>query len=100
MYTFNRATVRELDKLREKDLKLPTISIGYAYYDHNYENALDSIAEADRMMYLHKKTKKKTTEMTGHGRQRNAFFYLLCPVCLHSCEKTGIIRKQENFNKL
>lgn len=59
MYTFNRATVRELDKLREKDSKLPTISIGYDYYDHNYENALDSIAEADRMMYLHKKTKKE-----------------------------------------
>lgn len=56
---FNRATVRELDKLREKDPKLPTISIGYAYYDHNYENAMDSIAEADRMMYQHKKIKKE-----------------------------------------
>lgn len=81
MYTFNRATVRELDKLREKDSKLPTISIGYAYYDHNYENALDSIAEADRMMYLHKKTKKEN-DWNDRTWQTEECFLLFTMSCL------------------
>lgn len=56
---FNRAICQKLEEHRKEDPKLPTISIGYAYYDHNYENILDTIEEADRIMYLHKNAKKE-----------------------------------------
>ena len=54
----NSSVNQTLAQLRKEDHRLPTISLGYAYYDQNYENVLDSIEEADRMMYLHKKEKK------------------------------------------
>ena len=55
----NQATEEKLAQLQKEDPNLPTISIGYAYYDQNYENMLDAIAEADRMMYQHKNEKRK-----------------------------------------
>lgn len=54
----NSSVNQTLEHLRTEDHRLPTISLGYAYYDQNYENVLDSIAEADQMMYLHKREKK------------------------------------------
>lgn len=51
---FNRDMKQQLEQLRKQDNRLPTISIGYAYYDQNCGNVMDSIRKADHMMYVHK----------------------------------------------
>lgn len=43
-----------MQELREKDGRMPTVSIGYAYYDPASNNIQDTAAEADRMMYEYK----------------------------------------------
>lgn len=60
----NKNINQKLEQLRKQDGRLPTISIGYAYYDQNCDNAMDSIAEADRMMYVHKNETKEEKSKT------------------------------------
>ena len=60
---FNRNVKQQLEQLRKQDNRLPTISIGYAYYDQNCGNVMDSITEADHMMYVHKNKMKKTVRL-------------------------------------
>lgn len=56
--TINEAIRRDLNILRETDPHLPGVSIGYAYYDWNYQNIRDVIEEADQMMYRKKERRK------------------------------------------
>lgn len=43
-----------IQKLRSTDNDLPTVSVGYAYYDPENNNIQDVISEADLMMYHYK----------------------------------------------
>lgn len=48
-----------IQKLREKEKRIPSISIGYAWYDPKNSNIQDVISEADQMMYEYKKKRQE-----------------------------------------
>lgn len=56
---FNKQLLDEIQVRRKKDPILPSISIGYSYYDPKNQNMEDVIAEADWMMYEHKRKQKE-----------------------------------------
>ena len=49
-----------IEKLREKNSKMPMVSIGYAYFDPNKEKIYDTLKRADNMMYEYKSRHHKT----------------------------------------
>ena len=50
----NREFEKAMVHLRESDLELSGVSVGYAYYDKNKTNIQEVIEEADEMMYRNK----------------------------------------------
>lgn len=48
-----------IQKLRRKDKRIPSISIGYAFYDPKSSNIQDVVTEADQMMYEYKKKRQE-----------------------------------------
>ena len=50
----NRRFFEALAREREKEARLPFVSIGYALYDPHRDDIRDVVAEADRMMYRYK----------------------------------------------
>ncbi len=53
----------DIQKLREKEARTPSISIGYAWYDPKYNNIQDVVTEADQMMYEYKKKRREQEKM-------------------------------------
>ena len=49
----------EIIRLREKEKRLPYVSIGYTYYDPENQNIQDVVQEADQMMYQYKEDHRK-----------------------------------------
>ncbi len=49
----------EIQQLREKEARIPSISIGYAWYDPRRNNIQDVVSEADQMMYEYKKKRQE-----------------------------------------
>ncbi len=47
-----------IQELRDTGKRLPSISIGYAWYDPKNSNIQDVVAEADKMMYEYKKKRR------------------------------------------
>ena len=50
----NSAFLHAMERLREKEERLPYISIGYAAYDPECDSVEGCVAEADQMMYRYK----------------------------------------------
>lgn len=44
--------------LRNRESRMPFVSIGYAFYDPENQNVRDCVGEADQMMYLDKEKRK------------------------------------------
>ncbi len=57
----NQQFLKSISKQREADPRIPSISIGYAYYDRNYQSIQDTIREADLMMYKNKEINRNVT---------------------------------------
>lgn len=55
----NKAFFETMESLREKESRIPYISVGYAYFDPANQNIRDCVAEADQMMYLDKEKRKR-----------------------------------------
>lgn len=55
----NKQLLDEIQARRAKDPILPSVSIGYSYYDPKNQNMEDVIAEADWMMYEYKRKQKE-----------------------------------------
>lgn len=51
-----------IEKLKKSDTRMPSVSIGYAYYDPENQNIQDAIAEADKMMYEFKAAHRENKE--------------------------------------
>ena len=58
----NHNLFMDLEKVRSRDDKMPTISIGYAPYNPVNQNIQDVVFEADQMMYKYKQIRKKEEE--------------------------------------
>ena len=48
-----------MEELRKIDERMPSVSIGYAYYDPENQNIQDVVSEADDMMYKYKQLRKR-----------------------------------------
>lgn len=58
----NQLFVQEINKKHELDTRIPTVSVGYSYYDY-HKNAVDDIIKvADKNMYRAKAKYKKETD--------------------------------------
>lgn len=55
----NQSFMNEVKERRKNDKVLPSVSIGYSYYDPKNQSIQDAIAEADQMMYERKRRRKK-----------------------------------------
>ena len=65
----NRALCHTLEEERSKFPALPTVSIGYAFFDPASSNKADAIAEADAMMYRFKEARDRVQNASdGKGR--------------------------------
>lgn len=51
-----------IEKLKKSESRMPSVSIGYAYYDPENQNIQDAIAEADKMMYEFKAAHRENKE--------------------------------------
>lgn len=68
--TNNRENVEKMNedfldaikKIKSGEKRMPSVSIGYAYFDPENQNIQDAIAEADRVMYEFKAAKKAEAE--------------------------------------
>ena len=49
------AFMHSMEKVREKEPKIPRVSVGYAIFDPEHESAVDALRRADAMMYEYKK---------------------------------------------
>lgn len=58
----NTRFFQEMEKLRDVDERMPSVSIGYAFYDPGTQNIQDVISEADEMMYKYKQTRKQAED--------------------------------------
>lgn len=58
----NRGLCRILEEERAKFPALPTVSIGYAFFDPESSTKADAIAEADAMMYRFKETRDRAQD--------------------------------------
>ncbi len=56
---FNDKFNDEISRERQKEVRLPGVSIGYTYFDPQNQNIKDAIEEADQMMYKNKEKHKK-----------------------------------------
>lgn len=56
--TLNHDFFYSIKELREKEKRLPGVTVGYAYYDPDNQNIQDVVNEADAMMYKYKKMRK------------------------------------------
>lgn len=56
---FNDKFIEEINKEKQKEQRLPGVSIGYTYFDPEITNVQDAIAQADQMMYKNKEKNKK-----------------------------------------
>lgn len=59
----NARFVAGLSSLREKDPNIPTVSIGYTYFDPSKESILDAVMRADSIMYYYKQLRKQKSEL-------------------------------------
>ncbi len=56
--SLNNEFLGVIEKLKSNESRMPSVSIGYAYYDPENQNIHDAIAEADKMMYEFKAKQK------------------------------------------
>lgn len=61
----NEKFLEKISEKRKETPKLPTVSIGYAYYNPDNQNFQDVIEEADKMMYAFKTAKKDLLKSGG-----------------------------------
>lgn len=54
----NSDFLNAIEKLKKDESRMPSVSIGYAYFDPDNQSIQDAIAEADRMMYEFKAAHK------------------------------------------
>ena len=54
----NHNFLKTMEKQRATERKIPTVSIGYAYFDPKKESIQDAIEKADKMMYENKAARK------------------------------------------
>ena len=54
MEELNRQFVSAIKMMQEKDSRMPSVSMGYAYYDDAVSHIRDVIEEADAMLYKNK----------------------------------------------
>lgn len=57
--SMNGKFLASMEKLRKSESRMPSVSIGYAFYDPDNQNIQDVIAEADKMMYEFKAARKE-----------------------------------------
>ncbi len=62
--TLNHNFFYAIKELREKEKRLPGVTVGYAYYDPDNQNIQDVVSEADAMMYKYKKMRKSKKSTT------------------------------------
>ncbi len=56
--TLNRGFFDRMSELREKESRMPLVSIGYASFDPKDQSIIDVVAEADAMMYQFKQSRR------------------------------------------
>lgn len=58
----NKKFVAEIKKLKQTDSRIPDVSIGYAFFNPENGTVLQTIEEADKMMYLHKEKRRNSAQ--------------------------------------
>ncbi|MDO4364375.1 MAG: GGDEF domain-containing protein [Clostridia bacterium] len=58
----NKKFVAEIKKLKQKDSRIPDVTIGYAFFNPENGTVLQTIEEADKMMYLHKEKRRNSAQ--------------------------------------
>ena len=53
--SLNYSFLHAMERLRQKESRLPTVSIGYVEFDPSTSDIESALSQADRMMYLYKK---------------------------------------------
>jgi diguanylate cyclase (GGDEF)-like protein len=59
VFSLNDQFKENLNLIRQKEDRIPTVSIGYAFFDPNLQSIQDVVEEADQMMYQAKTEKKR-----------------------------------------
>ena len=60
----NQNFLETMNQSRDKDDRIPLVSVGYSYYDNKIQEIQDAIDIADRMMYKFKSNNKEQQENT------------------------------------
>ncbi len=63
--SYSSVFFREIERQREKDERLPFVSVGYAHFDPKRDSITDVINKADEMMYAYKHQNKARRSNAG-----------------------------------
>lgn len=64
----NEEFLKRVSEKKRGNSNLPTVSVGYAYYDPDNQNIQDAVAEADKMMYEFKAARKAESPETKNRK--------------------------------